>query len=970
MATKSPGVYFNEIDNTQFENPKTVSGTTVCVVGYAKKGPIGVPTEITSWANFKSTFGTPIDGYYSGLAVYNVLSAGGSVMFCRVADDTASQSNYVVKNPIEGKNGSVCFTRNTDIKQGVANYVNGSVYTVKLSAYNGDSKVMYVRSPAIGKLTQSSILAQIEEQLEETPATHELKLNSVINGGLLGFNIENAGNKVSTNDFYIEVGQGQSGATLAENIASALVGGSNAIATMVVTRDPDGGLGENPLDPELALNITGTKKFKLVKGEDVEVQIDVQPDYTLNKIIQVLDEKLATSYNARAILGYVNMATDGSEKYYPAVVIIRLDKNNGNTIGIKSVATTESLKFEEVDGVEKITNCYDLFLTASGADPEERSEGMAVCSEAADYSLQVFSYKPFANGTSVTDGITVSYNEDTASVILSTIDKGDGTAVKFVAPTFGDFMVEKVSTSNIALNGADSLDVIVSRSNESNYKIKVESNKAIDVPAISNITPEDIGVEKLPGFYKNLLSIMVDPNDPASSGVDAAEQGADAVEASARDMIVFTSKEKGSATNNIVVEVYTTVSPIANEDGTFTKTHYLTVTVDGILKETYEDISLVYDDVDNRFDTKINESEDNGGSRYINVKVNKNNFSDPEVELPDGVYKIGKPNKSTDIKKTDDIEYSGYSFYDYAVGNDGIPVEDGGDLFEEAMKPGTSKLANKELYDFHVLITPDDITQQVQSAAIALCEDRGDAVAIIDPPVGLSKKAVIDWHNGKGNYGRSVAPTSNFAMTYWPWCKVSDPTAGNKICWVMPSIVMAAKYVTVDKTVGCWYAPAGETNGQLSVIDIEQYPNRLDRDELYVDYNRINPLVKFKDGNIYAYGEKTLQRTNSVLTKIHTRRMLVQIKKQCREALKGFIFMPNTTSYLGKISSNMTAILESYKAGGGLSFYKVICDETNNPTEVRQQDIVNVDVILVPEGTIEQINISLTLNRSEETVTD
>jgi len=43
---------------------------------------------------------------------------------------------------------------------------------------------------------------------------------------------------------------------------------------------------------------------------------------------------------------------------------------------------------------------------------------------------------------------------------------------------------------------------------------------------------------------------------------------------------------------------------------------------------------------------------------------------------------------------------------------------------------------------------------------------------------------------------------------------------------------MADKYVTVDKTAVCWYSPAGETNGQLAVTDIEAYPNKLDRDEM------------------------------------------------------------------------------------------------------------------------------------------
>ena len=287
MADKSPGVYFNEYDNTAFTNPKTVTGTTVGIVGYAKKGPIGVPTLVTSWVDFKAQFGTPIKGLYSGLAAYNVLSAGGAVMFCRVADDTACQSNYVVKNPIEGKNGSVSFTKTTDIKTGINGYYNGLVYTFKASTYDGDSKVFFVRSPASGKLTQSSILAQIENQLGATAASHELKLNNTIPSGLFSFNIEKNDEAIADEAFYIATTTAQAGRTLAESIANAITTGTNGYTKMVITRANDGGLGETPIDPEVALNITGVKKFTVNKGtsESLEVQIDTVSSDTLKTIV-------------------------------------------------------------------------------------------------------------------------------------------------------------------------------------------------------------------------------------------------------------------------------------------------------------------------------------------------------------------------------------------------------------------------------------------------------------------------------------------------------------------------------------------------------------------------------------------------------------------------------------------------------------------------------------------------------------
>lgn len=966
MADKSPGIYYQEYDNTAFINPKAVTGTTVGIVGYAKKGPIGVPTLITSWINFKATFGAPIKGLYSGLAAYNVLNAGGAVMFCRVADDTARQSNYIVKNPVEGKNGSVSFTRTTDIKTGVNGYYNGMVYTFKASTYDGASKAFFVRSPASGKLTQASVLAQIERQIGETPASHELKLRNTIPSGLFSFNIEKNDEDLAEETFYVTTTTAQSGRTLAEALANAIITGTNGYTKMVITRANDGGLGETPINPDAALNITGVKKFTINKGtsENLEVQIDVVNTDTLRTIVDKLDAKLSSSYSIRAILSEQNMSSGQTPKNYPCIVFIRSDKGEGNSLNVGSTKTTEDLVYEEYeDGSQtkiRLANCNDLFLASKNGNA---TSFMATCQEASEYSLQCYDYEAIQNSGNLYKGLTVEYVEETNSVLLKSEAAGSSETIKFIAGKFGSPLVENVSTSDAVLAGADEISLNVYRNESSNYKIRFESIKSIIAPSLENISAEDIGADTIPGFFRSLSTIMVDLNDSGSTGFDEPEQGADAVAATARDMIVFTSKEKGSATNNIKVEVYSTISPI---DGT--KTRYLNTYVDGVLKEKFEDISLVYDDVDNRFDTKINEPVDNGGSAYITAKVIKNDYANPEVELPDGVYYIGQANKPTDVAKDADLEVSGYAYYDYMVGSDGVS-EEGGDLFEEVMKPGVSPMANKELYDFHILIAPDDITQQVQTAMINLCEDRGDAVAIIDPPIGLDKQAVIDWHNGKGNYGRSVAPQSNYAVTYWPWCKVADPTNNNKICWVMPSLVIAPLYVSVDKSVGCWYAPAGEQNGQISVIDIEKYPNRLDRDDLYVDYNRINPITKFKDGNIYVYGEKTLQRTNSVLTKIHTRRMLVQIKKQCREALRGYIFQPNTSSVLGKISGNVSAILESYRASGGLASYQVICDETNNPTEIRQQDIVNVDVILVPNGTIEQINISLTLNKKEETVT-
>ena len=166
------------------------------------------------------------------------------------------------------------------------------------------------------------------------------------------------------------------------------------------------------------------------------------------------------------------------------------------------------------------------------------------------------------------------------------------------------------------------------------------------------------------------------------------------------------------------------------------------------------------------------------------------------------------------------------------------------------------------MYSWHILITPDDgQNEDIQNAAIELCEYMEDAIYIADPPQGLSRDGVINWHNGASQQ-RTTALQSNYCCTYWPWVKVYNAIE-SKYQYVMPSIVMAAQFCKVDNNYGPWYAPAGATNGYCStVLDLEvnskdkRYPNKIDRDNLYLDQNRINPFLKLRNGNILAYGEK------------------------------------------------------------------------------------------------------------------
>ena len=56
----SPGVFINEIDNSQL--PAAPEGIGPAVIGRAKQGPALIPTKVNSFREFVEVFGAPIPG--------------------------------------------------------------------------------------------------------------------------------------------------------------------------------------------------------------------------------------------------------------------------------------------------------------------------------------------------------------------------------------------------------------------------------------------------------------------------------------------------------------------------------------------------------------------------------------------------------------------------------------------------------------------------------------------------------------------------------------------------------------------------------------------------------------------------------------------------------------------------------------------------------------------------------------------
>ena len=96
--TISPGVALNEIDNTFLVGQPVQAGAAI--IGPSVKGPIEVPTLVTSYSDYVNRFGDTFTSgsdtysYLTSISAYSFFQNGGeSLLVTRVVSSSADYTN-------------------------------------------------------------------------------------------------------------------------------------------------------------------------------------------------------------------------------------------------------------------------------------------------------------------------------------------------------------------------------------------------------------------------------------------------------------------------------------------------------------------------------------------------------------------------------------------------------------------------------------------------------------------------------------------------------------------------------------------------------------------------------------------------------------------------------------------------------------------------------------------------------------
>ena len=278
------------------------------------------------------------------------------------------------------------------------------------------------------------------------------------------------------------------------------------------------------------------------------------------------------------------------------------------------------------------------------------------------------------------------------------------------------------------------------------------------------------------------------------------------------------------------------------------------------------------------------------------------------------------------------------------VSNGGLDVPDGWNIFED-----------RENVDVQILIgTSNYTTTKHEMGKIAAT--RADCITTVQ--AGNLTADEVSEVLPLEEYGYR---TPSYVAIYGGYSKIYDQY-NDKFVYLPNSIFGAALFARVDNIANPWDAPAGINRAVLSVLDQRKI---FVNDEIGKLYDRNINVPKFIRGTGYVmWGQKTAQLKASALDRINVRRNLLYIENNIEISLLPFVFENNTAKTRLRVWSLIDEFLAGVQAGGGLTSYQVVVDETNNTPAVIDANRLNVDIYVAPARSIEFIQLTTVITRT------
>ena len=295
-----------------------------------------------------------------------------------------------------------------------------------------------------------------------------------------------------------------------------------------------------------------------------------------------------------------------------------------------------------------------------------------------------------------------------------------------------------------------------------------------------------------------------------------------------------------------------------------------------------------------------------------------------------------------------------------------------------SVKRAMNMLRDPEFVEMNLASMPGLTNTVLTEHLINICEERADALAIIDLEsdyIPAADSNVAENAAGRKPNADTAAYNlknrrlnSSYGAAYFPYVTIRD-TLNDKILNVPPSVLAMGAISYSENARDLWFAPAGFTRGGLSdgkagltVLGTKLHLTSDDRDTLYAA--NINPIATFPAEGVVIFGQKTLQVTPSALDRINVRRLMIHIKREVSRIAATTLFEQNVMQTWNNFKADVDTFLGNIKTGLGLTDYKVVLDDTTTTPDLVDRNIMYAKIFLKPAQAIEFIALDFIITDS------
>ena len=282
---------------------------------------------------------------------------------------------------------------------------------------------------------------------------------------------------------------------------------------------------------------------------------------------------------------------------------------------------------------------------------------------------------------------------------------------------------------------------------------------------------------------------------------------------------------------------------------------------------------------------------------------------------------------------------------------------------------GYDLLKDPDTVDYNLLVAGPASVDGTASTVhaidlIDMTEARKDSVVFLSP----HKDAVVNVANSYTQTTNTTAwadalPSTSYAVFDSGYKKMYDKY-NDVFRWVPLNGDIAGCCARTDAVEDPWWSPAGLNRGQIrGAVELAHNPGQTDRDELY--RKRVNPVVTFPGEGTMLWGDKTALSQNSAFDRINVRRLFVTIEEAIAVAARTVLFEFNDTFTREQFVGMVNPYLRDVTARRGITDFLVVCDETNNPGQVIDNNEFRADIYVKPARSINYITLTFVATRTD-----